>query len=145
MPENGKAVALRDYELVELKLGVAHDEGSAANAGACGEPTEVQSEILMPGLSALCVPVGGVVIRLVALTDDFDLNLLGFETGPDWAVLLVHQDDLEYLIGKGVRIRMDTFRQKGALPGWYFRTFPWHDANAMREALLEILPDLTPS
>ena len=136
---------MRDYELVELKLGVARDEGCAAHPSTGEAATEIQFETLIPGLSAVCVPVKDTVVRLVALTDDFDLNLLGFRTGPDAAVLLIHDDDIRELTARGVRIQLDGFATKEPLPGWHFHAFPWQDQAAISDALQALLPDFAPS
>lgn len=135
---------MRDYEMVELKLAVALDEGAAAR-GLASSKGEFALERLMPGLYQLGVPTEHYLVPIVVLTDNFDLSLLGLTGGPETAALLVHENDLGVLRTNGIELPVDNFQRRESLPGWMFRTFPWDDMPAIDRALREIIPAYRPA
>ncbi len=124
--------------MVELKLAVAREEGSAARAGHCrGE--QVQIERLMPGLYGVCLPLGDETTHFCVIKDDFDLNLLGYNQANDMSVLLLHEVDLAHLQSLGIDVDTRRFERKESLPEWYFLPFVWHDEASLAAALRAIV------
>lgn len=135
---------MRDYEMVELKLLVAVEEGASAR-GLTVSDGEFRVERLMPGLYVLGVPTRAGCVPVVMLTDDFDLGLLGFATETRDAAMLVHDFDITSLREKGVDVDLSRFEQREPLPGWNFAALPLHDSGALNAALAAILPAYTPA
>lgn len=125
--------------MVELKLIVALDEGTAGRAGHCTVQEGLRIEALMPGLHVLCVPTPKLPVHFVILTDDSDLNLLGFKMGEQHAAVLLHDRDIEALHRAGIELDMRGFNTLSALPGWHFRAFPWGNRSAIEAAVAELV------
>lgn len=135
---------MRDYEMVELKLAVALDEGAAAR-GLASSTGEFALERLMPGLYQLGVPTERFLVPLVVLTDHFDLTLLGFTSGPETAALLLHEKDLGALRTNGIELPVAGFQRRESLPGWMFHSFPWDDMAAIDRTLRALIPAYRPA
>ena len=129
-----------DYEIVELKLAVAREEGCAARGGEREGLRTLQIEGIMPGLSVLATPTHYGTLYFAVLTDHEDLSLLGFKGGGQAVALLIHAADVECLGNHGVQLRLNGAQTRASLPGWYFFPFPWDSPCEMQSALGEILP-----
>lgn len=134
---------MRDYEMVELKLLVALEEG-ASTRGIVVTDGEFRIERLMPGLYVLGLPTTQGNVPVVVLTDGFDLGLLGFSTGANDAALLIHDLDLAAMRENGVELAPGACLQRESLPGWNFTPCPWSDTAALDRSLREILPVYQP-
>jgi hypothetical protein len=134
---------VRDYEMVELKLSVALEEG-VAGRGLTPCPGKVVVERLMPGLYVLGVPLAGKCLSLVVMTDEYDLSLLGICAEKDRGVLLLHEHDVAALAQNRIQIDTADFVRREPMPGWLFRSFPWKDAKAADSMLQAMLPTYQP-
>lgn len=134
---------MRDYEMVELKLLVAVEEGASAR-GIVVTDGEFRIERLMPGLYVLGIPTTQGNVPVVVLTDGFDLGLIGFSMGANDAALLIHDLDLTAMREHGVEFSAGVCMQREPLPGWNFVPCPWSDTAALDRSLREILPTYQP-
>lgn len=134
---------MRDYEMVELKLSVALEEGIAGR-GLPSSGGRFVIERLMPGLYALGVPAGAHTLSLVVLTDQYDLGLLGIQ-GEGQALLVVHDRDLQALAEHGIELVTGQFAKRESLAGWNFLAFPWNEPERVDQALRVLLPTYNPA
>lgn len=132
---------MRDYEMVELKLSIALEEGSAGR-GLTQSVQETVIERLLPGMHSVNVPARVGRVRFVVLTDDFDLTLLGFPVGRQSAAILLHDTDLAILTAHGMPVNTAGFERREALGGWWFSVFPWNDSRGVVEAVGRLLPNI---
>lgn len=128
--------ALRDYEMIELKLAVAHSEGAAAK-GSVLQGGALQDEVLMPGLHAVSFTYAGYALRFVYLNDEFDLSILGLAAGH--AALCVHDDDLAWLTSNGLALRVDEFETRSSVPGWHIGNMPANHAETIAREIEKFL------
>lgn len=130
---------MRDYEMVELKLLVALEEGASAR-GIVVSDGAFHTERLMPGLYVLGVPTTQGNVPVVVLTDAFDLGLLGLDAGAHDAALLIHDLDLAAMREHGVGMAPGACLQRESLPGWNFAPCVWSDTAALDRILREFMP-----
>lgn len=129
---------MRDYEMVELKLLVAVEEGASAR-GIVVTDGEFRIERLMPGLYVLGIPTTQGSVPVVVLNDSFDLGLLGFATGAGDAALLIHDLDLDAMRAQGIDFAAAACLKRDSLPGWNFAPCHWSDTAALDRDLREML------
>lgn len=134
---------MRDYEMVELKLLVAVEEGASAR-GIVVTDGEFRIERLMPGLYVLGIPTTQGNVPAVVLTDGFDLGLLGFSTGANDAALLIHDLDLDAMRAQGIEFAPGVCLKRESLPGWNFVPCHWSDTAALDRELRDMLPVYQP-
>ncbi len=124
---------MREYELVEIKLSVAMEEGCAAHGPVPDAPWT--RTLLFPGVHRIALPTPRGAAPCVVLTEEHDVGFLGLDTGPALAAVVIHARDVEWMQQAGLRPDLARFHTNGALEGWYFAGIPWGDEGETREAL----------
>jgi hypothetical protein len=112
---------VREYELVEIILSVAREEGCAGRGFSdLRGSQEFTPRELFRGVSSLNITADGQTFPVVLLTDGHDLGFLGLDCEPEGLAVVIHKDDLAKLKESGVSYNLHGLDANAALAGWFF-------------------------
>ncbi len=129
---------MQDYEITEIKLAVAKEEGHATQGFGSSIP-DLAIESIVSGLGVILIPHEKGALRVVVITDPLDLSLIGLGEKP---LIVLHDSDIEALDLEHIPPNRVLFERRPALSQWWFYPIVLAEADQIKRELMRIFPGL---